>query len=78
VGKGICVSAVGGPAGILLRLFQLSRLTFDISPHSTGLFGFDIMAVVFSMIDMTEKSKIDEFIMENQSVSLFSMASATC
>ena len=46
------VSGVGvgvdGPAGILLRLFQWSRLTFDISPHSGGLFGFEIIAGMFS------------------------------
>ena len=36
-------AGVGGPAGILLRLFQLSCFTFDISCHSGGLLGFDIM-----------------------------------
>ena len=36
-------AGVGGPAGILLRLFQLSCFTLDISCHSGGLLGFDIM-----------------------------------
>ena len=35
---------VDGFAGTLLRLFQLSRVTFDISSQSGGLLGFDIMA----------------------------------
>ena len=51
LGEGICVSGVGvgvdGPAGNLFRLFQLSRLTFDISFHPGGLFGFDTMTVIF-------------------------------